>query len=415
MMQNKMARYTLMAILFAAPIVLFILICRSTSRIIYDENNFYYNILLVREYGFTIKFLCNLRNQSPGPLYQLLYYPLFYLGAKAIFYYRLMNFIFLLGCIFMLFRLMSKELIVNPLMKALLLFGIPLTWTTGGLALTEIPTFFFAIASCYCLKAGLEHEKKSPLLLTISGMLLGLTIIGRSPFLMVIPASAFLFISWKHANKFALLSYFICALCLPAALFYIWKGLVPPDVQKIQSGLNPLFLAYTFAYTCVFLFIIYPAWFKIGVIWYKIVSVMLIVAFLLNLFVFHKEYLPLKSAISLLPASISALMGHLIANFIPCFLFCLSILHVIALGKQIIKSTQDPWRIFLLLAATFIALTTVKSAAQFSTRYPYQSMPFLLLYCAPWIRLNMGLAFRITIGIILGIISLTGYYQLHYT
>lgn len=414
MRNAKTLNQLLLFILVAAPVILLVLIFRSPARLIYDENNFYYNIQLLTNRGFTIDFLRTLRNQSPGPLYQFLYYLPFEHGVSSIIPYRIFNYIFLGGTIFLLYKLIEFETDEKPLLKSLLLFAIPLTWTTGGLALTEIPTFFFALLSLYVLKPALNGNKNTFLLFAISGLLLGLTIISRSPFLMIIPAAAFLFTRTKNINKTAMIPYFLLALLLPFAIFYVWKGLVPPGVQNIQSGLSPLFLAYTFGYTCLFIFIIYPGWFNLPRAYYIGLLGLLAVLFVLNLTIFKVSYMPMKSLNSVIPQSIYNPTESFLSILMPCIICCLCVLYVLSFGFQVRNNLSSPWRTFLLLTAILIAITTLKSAAQFSTRYPYQSFPFLLIFCAPHIKINKGLIVRASLGIIVGIISLLGYYQLHY-
>jgi hypothetical protein len=412
--KDKDASYYLLLFIFiAAPIVLLSIVCFSPHRLIYDENNFYFNVRLIRRFGLSDDFLLKLRNQSPGPLYQLIYYPFLYFNIKSIVAYRVMNYVYLGGIVLFLYKLMDIPREDKPVIRALLIFSIPLTWTTGGLSLTEIPTIFFALLSVITIRSAIKSERNQLALLVLGGLLSGLTILGRSPFLMMVPAVVYWLYRVTGPNKVGILAYLFLSLSMPAYVFYTWKGLVPPNVQQIQSGLNPLFLAYTFAYTCFFLLIIYPDWYKLPMKYYKMLGALLLLLFVLNISIFNFEYIAMKSFMALLPTSIS-FIGRIFSTLLPCIMCCLAILHLVTLKMQLDKSKGNEWRIFLLLAATFIALTTIKSAAQFSTRYPYQSLPFLLIFCAPYIKLNKGLALRATVGIVLGIISLLGYYQLHY-
>jgi hypothetical protein len=414
MKYDKAAKYLLISVLAAAPVILLGLIFCSTGKLLYDERNFFANIHLLRDYGLSFDFLRALKNQSPGPLYQLLYYPLFISGIKAIVAYRTCNFIFATGIVYFLYKLMSLENVENPVIKALLFFSIPLSWTTGGLALTEIPTIFFALVSLYTLRLALDQTRNRFLLLVCSGLFLGFTIIGRTPFLMIVPAAGYLFIRQKQVNKGAAAAYFIFAMLFPAIIFYAWGGLVPPDVQTIQSGIKPLFLAYSLSYICLFIFIIYPQWYKIPRIYYMALLCLLAILFVLNTQFFRFEYLPMKSLSKTRPKDPVSLMRQIVSLLIPCVMYCLALLHIIATIFQVKNNKNNAWQIFLVLIAALIALTTLKSAAQFSTRYPYQSFPFLLLFCARYIKPNAGLAIRALIGIAIGIISLLGYYHTSY-
>lgn len=413
MKYSKNLDYLLLCILVVALVVLFGFICFSPSRLIYDENNFVANIPLLEQHGLSLAFLSGLKNQSPGPLFQFIYYPLKFIGITSIIQYRFVNYGFLMMGILLSYQLMKSEKAEYPLAKALLIISIPLTWTTAGLALTETPTIFFALASIYALRQAIKEPQKQLLYIIVSGILMSITIIGRSPFIMIVPAAALLIYRIKELNKSNLVVYLALALSLPFALFYVWKGLVPPDVAKIQSGIKPLFLVFTFGYTCFFMLIFYPGWYNIPTIYFKALFVLLIVLFLINLNFVNLQYMPMKTLHSKIPKNSILYVERYISILMPCLMVCFGILHLIASWFQVLKNKDNNWQLFLLFAALFIALTTIKSAAQFSTRYPYQSLPFLLIYSAPYIKINKRLAFRVMVGIGLGIISLIGYYNSH--
>lgn len=414
MNDNKTIKYLLAGVLIAAPVILIILICISPLRLIYDENNFVSNIPLLERCGLSVEFIRGIRNQSPGPLYQFIYTPLKAIGITTIVQYRLVNMLMLLGSTFLLYKMMKEENVENPIIKSMLIFAIPGTWTTGGLALTEIPSILFLLLSVYALFMSAKEHRNSFLLMSVSGLLMSLTIIGRTPFLMVLPAAACLFFLQKDRNIPAILSYFLLAMAAPLAVFYIWKGLVPPHVQTIQSGIKPLFLTYAFSYLCVFVLIINPTWYKLPVVYYKALGALFILLLVLNVTVLHINFVPLKSLSTKLPAGPGYFVDHILSYAVPCLMWCMCALHIVATVLHISEDRNNAWKIFLLFAATFIAITTIKSAAQFSTRYPYQSFPFLLLYCAKDIKLNKWLLIRAVVGIVLGIVSLRSYYSIMY-
>jgi hypothetical protein len=90
---------------------------------------------------------------------------------------------------------------------------------------------------------------------------------------------------------------------------------------------------------------------------------------------------------------------------------CASLFHIIALAYQVKYSSNNAWQVFLLIAATLITITALKSPAQFSSRYPFQAVPFLLLYCAGKIKVTPGLFARSSVGIAIGILSLMLFYH----
>jgi hypothetical protein len=111
------------------------------------------------------------------------------------------------------------------------------------------------------------------------------------------------------------------------------------------------------------------------------------------------------------PASIRPLYVHYFPLLFPCITACLFLLHIIALLYQVSYNKDNNWNLFLLVSATLIAMTALKSSAQFSSRYPYQAMPFLLLYVEKNVKFTRGLFARALFGIVLGIVSLFLFYH----
>ncbi|HTA81577.1 MAG TPA: hypothetical protein VK783_01470, partial [Bacteroidia bacterium] len=303
--KNKAINNLLLAALIATPIVLLVLVLFSPGNLINDENNFTYNIPLLAKYGLSARFFNELHNQSPGPLYQLIYYPLECIGIKPIREYRLVNLFFLFGIVYLLFRLMKQESIENSFMKSLLIFVIPVTWVTGGLALTEIPTIFFVLSSLIVFKTALTRPKFGLFLLSVSGLLLGLSIIGRMQFIVVFPMAVYVLIKLKDIDFKSIAAFCICTLLFPVCLVYVWKGLVPPELQSAQSGMNFMYLLFSFGFASFFLLLLYPAWFKIpkAALYLKILSALLVVFFLLNIKFFNMRFMPMQTLGRVLPAS----------------------------------------------------------------------------------------------------------------
>ncbi len=407
-----MIKKMLTFLLCAAPVILVILVVSSTGKLVYDERNFVPNISLLERYGLSARFIHELKGQSPGPLYQFIYYPFKSFGIESIVAYRFINMIMCLSVVGFTFKLLRNNNIENAFIKALLLFAIPLTWTTAGLALTEVPAILLAIASVYALNTSVKDKNRIVWLLS-SGILLSLSISARTPFLMILPAAIY-FLYLNRYGIAAIVGYSVISMILPCIIFYIWRGLVPPDVQGIQSGIKPMFVMYTFSYISIFVMIIFPGFYKMPAIYYKALAVLFIILLAVNIGLLHINFVPMKSLGRALPASVAGIVNNIVGYGIPSLMWTLFVLHAVASLIYVIQNKNDTWKVFLVLTATFIAITTIKSAAQFSTRYPYQSFPFLLLCFSDKIKLNTGLFVRVAIGIGLGIISLLSYYHVRY-
>jgi hypothetical protein len=412
-MNTKIIHRLFLITLIGAPIVLLAMILRSPSILISDESNFTHNIPLLGQYGISPKFLNSLFNQSPGPLYQFIYYPLKFIGIRPIREYRIINLLFLYGIVYLLYKFIKPEDTENAFLKSLLIFVIPVTWATGGLALTEIPTMFFVLCSLLALKFSLSETKHQLLLLSVSGVLLGISIIGRMQFLVIIPAAIYLLIQSKEVARRSIVVFLILSSILPLCLFITWKGFVPPHVQSVQSGMNLMYLLFSFGFTWFFILLIYPEWYKIPRLGFylKILGALLLILFILNTIFFSVSFMPIKTLTRLFPASIQPYYEHYSSLLFPCIMLCLSVLHIITLLHHINYSKQNNWQVFLLISATLIAMTALKSSAQFSSRYPYQAFPLLLLFCAKDIKINFSLLIRSLLGVGIGVVSLLLFYR----
>ncbi|HXP48808.1 MAG TPA: hypothetical protein VN922_02575, partial [Bacteroidia bacterium] len=126
---------------------------------------------------------------------------------------------------------------------------------------------------------------------------------------------------------------------------------------------------------------------------------------------FNVSFMPIKTLTKIFPASIQPYYEHYSSLLFPCIMLSLTLLHFIALLYHINSNRENKWQVFLLIAATLIAMTALKSSAQFSSRYPYQAVPLLLLFCAKDIKVNFSLLVRVAIGIGIGAVSLLLFYR----
>ena len=389
-------------------VVLLLLIASSPNLIVADERFFLPNLLVYKKYGLSFDFLRNMRDQSPGPLYQAIYTPLSNFISLTPKILRYFNFIFLLFNICLLYVLLTTEKIKNAFLICLLFLAIPMAWDIGGMAFTEMPAIFFCLLSIIILrKAILSPAKFSIPIAAIAGLTAGISVMGRTPFLMIIPASFLLFnISGK---KLEITFFILCSMIFPCIVFYVWKGLVPLDVQGIQSGYNFSYIFLCFTYFAISVLIIYPELYKIDKKHYIIASAIIIIAFILNFFFFKISYMPMNGAIQPknLPKSIMVFYPYIFE----AFSIGISYIFIVAIVNHA-KKSQSTLKWFYLAFCFLIAFTTIKSAAHFSSRYIMQAYPIFILYIASEIKINKYLLLRCIVGTIIGIISLESYYTI---
>ncbi len=381
------------------------------ARPVYDEKVFVPNIALLTRLGLNAEFLRAL-DQSPGPLYQLFHLAWAGVTHLEIPSMRLLN----LACIGLCVPLLAGWATTMGLSVARRwsiagsMFAIPPMWVISGLALTEAPAMLCLCASVFLLLRALPRPGGAvpTLMAAFAGVLLSLAILGRTPYLMVIPAAwAFALDSRFNARRL-LVVFTVAALVLPAPVFLAWGGLTPPSVTEIQSGLNPLFGLYGFAYAGAFVALIAPG----GIRWIPraaaAAALIAVTGALANNISHTLTHLPMATvAERLLPAAVVLRVGYTVPAVLAAVgLYCLFLMLV-----QVWGARQDPMRLFLILSAMAIVATCAKSAAQFSSRYVVQAAPFLVFVAAESSARGTGHLLRLLLGAALGLASLLSYYR----
>jgi len=99
---------------------------------------------------------------------------------------------------------------------------------------------------------------------------------------------------------------------------------------------------------------------------------------------------------------------------VPGIIFGIGLMYLSSCIFHIKKNRGNITFLFFLFAGLLILFTTIKSAAQFSSRYVVQAAPLFLLAYSDYIRFNYKTLLIQIIGIILGICILFGYYHFPY-
>lgn len=303
----------------------------------------------------------------------------------------------------------------HALLLSLNMMAIPMIWQVSGMALTEIPAMFFASLSVLLLYISLQRQADAPALSLLTALLggvaLGFSILGRSPFLVIVPASAALLLQHfgdgKRWLRLMLYNGSALAMCIP--VFIIWKGLVPP--QQAFTGAGGIDIWHgilSFAYGALLVVIIAPSWF----IFSKRIAVYLAIAYLLvlgaNITILHYEYSPLSEALGkVLPAGFMKVYAYIISPLLATvagYFICCSLLRAWE------KRTQ-PFFLFLLVCGMLLLSSSFKVTHLFSSRYVAQAAPFLVLAMAAYDRFTYGKAIRFAAGMVIGLLSLETYFH----
>lgn len=387
---------------------------------LYDEPLFIPNVYLFEQYGLSKKFLLNINQQAPGPLYQFIHYPLrsiTHLQTPGI---RLVN-TALLGLMILLLTALITRIHTasrkQAFILALTVMAVPMVWTVSGMALTEIPPMFFATLSILLLWFALQRQESalpvSLFMALLAGFALGMAILGRSPFLIMVPAAGALLINHFRSTGRWLLVIIYCsvalAMCLP--VFYIWKGLTPPQQAfTAAGGLDAEHGMLAFAYGALITFLLAPGWFYFS----KRIIIYLLggyaVLLLLNITLVHWEYGPLSVAMEkILPAALMRLYPFIMAPA----LTVVAVYFIICSAWRAWERRTEPFFLFLLTSAMLMLATSFKVTHLFSSRYVAQAAPFFVLLLLGYDKLTYSKVLRTVAGMIIGLLSLETYFLFH--
>lgn len=398
------AYLSLLALL--AMLVLLTMIWLSSPNPAYDERLFLPNILLFEETGLSKAFLLRMKSQAPGPLYQMVHYM-----GKGITGYqfpqmRFFNFGFFLCTLFAMYAVL-KKMKSDAYLLPLVLFFVPVMWPIAGMALTEMPAMCMALLGCYFLTSIVnetEHTSTTIFKALICGVFLGLSILGRTTFLVFFPVHLFLMVRFSN-NKvrlYLLVSMIVMAL-IAIPMFLVWRNLVPPDLQFVnKSSLQPQYLFLSISYTAMFALIVDLNFVVVSrkTLWIILASTLLFG--IINIFTGFIEYEILKYIINKID---QPMIQEVFPRLVPCVFFFISTCFCVNYIPMV-WSDLYTHRILFHAIAILLILTSLKISHQFSARYASIAIPFLLLGLYPHIKLSVRsyLVWIFTIG--LGSISL---------
>nr|WP_262916008.1 glycosyltransferase family 39 protein [Chitinophaga filiformis] len=383
---------------------------------LFDEPYFISNVHLLKQYGLSRTFLLNIDNQAAGPLYQFVHYalePVTGLQTPGI---RLVNTVMLLIIILLLtgiIRKMQRRVKKSAWLPALHIMAVPMIWQVAGMALTEIPAIFFATLSIWLLQLALDYTRK-PWALGIflslqAGFCLGLAALGRSPFVMIVPAALLLLLQsageWKRWVIVSIYMGVALLCCIP--VFVIWGGFIPPK-QAVMStgGIMHWHGILAFAYSALIVFIVAPGWFAYNRPTLLALIGLFVIVLPLNYFWLQAEYAPLNEGLQkIFPAAVVQPSSY----FISSMLIVIALYFLYSAFLQWMERRTEPFFLFLLLATLLILVTGFKTPF-FSFRYAALVAPLFIVLLAPYIQASREQCARYAAGMIIGLLSLETYF-----
>ena len=241
------------------------MILSSPSQFCYDEL---YHLQLaqnVRDYGWRLALISPDNHSAVGPLYpagHLAFSAVTGMQAPAI---RWVNLV-CLGVVILLIGPQVAEKSLNAgWIKATSLLAVPFLWPASGMALTELPalvpfTLFFWLFNQVLRSTG-GVSARSIALGSVAGLTLGIAILGRQTYFVVVP-SVVAMVIWAPRKWLELLVCVVVALLSCGWLFILWNGLVPPSLQYVVSGFHLDYGVLSLSYVAGATLFLNPKWMK---------------------------------------------------------------------------------------------------------------------------------------------------------
>jgi hypothetical protein len=389
----------------------------NPNPFVFDERLFPPNVELMEQYGFGEKFLLEMKDQAPGPLYEFVHLPLKGLTGLSPRAMRVVN-LLLFYLVIVVLMMIYRQSYTRPqsLYLSLHLIAITTLWQVAGLVLTEIPAMLFATVSfllgVLILKFPAEDLKRTILYSVLMGIAGGLAILGRTPYLVIIPAFFGILIVQRYFNRHkisapaAFVPYAVIALAMIIPIFVIWGGMVPPLQPKVEGAIQPWHGLLACAYAGVIGFIINPRWFLFN---HRILIILLgayIAFFILTLLELGFEYAPMATTVIRL-AGMN--IFNMYVKFISPLLATFGFYFLVCCWYRAKENLANPVYIFALLASLAVLASSAKISHQFSSRYVAQAAPFLVLIFANIDERDNWKWIRLAVGIVMGFLSLNTY------
>jgi hypothetical protein len=402
-------------LLISSFILLLLMLLFINPHLLYDEPAYLGNVSLLEKYGFRKQYLLE-HNGSAGPLYTLVHYLFKPLTNLQVPYVRFVNIVLLL-CIITITAATIKLLSYKTAhwTYALYITCMPFTFFIAGLALTEIPAMLFLCISLYCLLNAKKtiHQTNSLWQIILAAISMNLVIIGRQPYLLILPAIPFLFLKNGIKGKIYSILFIVLSLPLPIYVFSIWGGLVAPidtdfyaDIAKAGKSYSPEYVLLYLNFVFVTLLLIAPKLFTLPGK-RKIVYLIILLLFLIisNYFFKFALYVPSYSVVAFFinPKYLEAIIP-------PClFIFSLLFLRTFYYNAIIYKEKEIVF--FLFLAVILIGVSCLKITYGFSSRYAAQALPFIAILGSYFYSHNKTNALRIILSTAISALSLLTYYK----
>lgn len=377
----------------------------SPSHFVYDESYHIGVAKLILEEDFFTALVSPSNQSAAGPLYAVLQLAFEWATSLAAPTIRWVCFFCLLlsSIVVSKTRFAPYERFLSISQVGICFLGIPFLWPCAGMALTEIPAMLFFSLALFCIARMIGAEKTILHLswAALAGISLGFAIMGRQTYLILIPAFFFWALFHRKFLPPVLCMLVVAGIC-SGWLFVVWKGLVPPSQQVVDSGLRLDHSMFALIYIGVAGFVLAPR--MLVQIPLRYGTPLLITMGAIGFFTFGSEVVPAKS---LLLSLFGTEFGVQVGRLALAAMLAISVLWIISLSNKIV-SERSPFLILnLLILLAFIA-APAKISHLFSSRYVVTAI-IPLIFLTGFESTKFAISLKL-IGGLIGAASLATYY-----
>jgi hypothetical protein len=241
-----------------------------------------------------------------------------------------------------------------------------------------------------------------------AGSCLGVAILGRQNYLVVVPV-LFVMMLWLREKWPVALLCSVPALAISAWLFALWHGLAPPQYYRLaESPVSFSYLLLSLSYVSVATLFLNPLW-----LFRQREKAWIVCAFCGVALAYVARTYEEPPAKSLLVRLFGMQMGLWIGFVLGCALAALGVIWVWTALKTFWRKRCDPAEAFLWLSLGALVLAPIKMTAQFSSRYVVGSLGVLLMLIESPRQPGRYWAARVLLGSFAGIALLWTYFQQH--
>jgi hypothetical protein len=406
-MSERIPKHATASVLLLSFFAMLGMVAKSPDKFLYDEPYFANYVLLLRQDGFTPKFL-NALNAAPGPLcavVQTIFDPVTHLRPVGM---RFVN-VFLLVLLVLVLTSWLKSEGEHYWIAGLSVLVVPMTWVVSGMALSEISAMLFVTLSLYLQLRGLgvlEQASRKSLWFLGAGICLGVAIWGRQPYLLLAGVPVLIALVDRRVRTPAMI-FFCAAAALSIPLFVIWRGLVPPAMQSLHPSLTVVhgLLSFGYAGFCFFLLAPRHRWMPA-----KIIIALLALTTVVNASLGAYAIFPVRSLFQrFLPPTLMPAYGELAGSLF----LGLGAVFLATLLRMTWTERHDTHRLTIHAGLLCICAAPLLDPHQYSSRYTAMCLPYLILTAQPWRQWKLDTAVTAAVGCGIGFISLYGYFFSH--